>query len=76
MDKKPRVIAVVGTNASGKSGLGIQLAAHFNGEVISADSRQVYTGLDLGSGKVTEVTCTLMGISGEKPLSLGSAFVR
>ena len=54
MDKKPRVIAVVGTNASGKSGLGIQLAAHFNGEVISADSRQVYTGLDLGSGKVTE----------------------
>ena len=54
MDKKPRVIAVVGTNASGKSGLGIQLAAHFNGEVISADSRQVYKGLDLGSGKVTE----------------------
>ena len=54
MDKKPRVIAVVGTNASGKSGLGIQLAAHFDGEVISADSRQVYQGLDLGSGKVTK----------------------
>lgn len=54
MDTKPRVIAVVGTNASGKSGLGIQLAAHFHGEVISADSRQVYKGLDLGSGKVTE----------------------
>ncbi|MBR6786978.1 MAG: tRNA (adenosine(37)-N6)-dimethylallyltransferase MiaA [Clostridia bacterium] len=54
MDTKPRVIAVVGTNASGKSGLGIQFAAHFHGEVISADSRQVYKGLDLGSGKVTE----------------------
>ena len=47
------MIAVAGTNASGKSGLGIRLAAHFGGEVISADSRQVYCGLDLGSGKVT-----------------------
>ena len=54
MDKKPRIIAVVGTNASGKSGLGLPLARHFGGEVISADSRQVYKGLDLGSGKVTE----------------------
>jgi len=53
MERKPRMIAVVGTNASGKSGLGIQLAAQFGGEVISADSRQVYRGLDLGSGKVT-----------------------
>ncbi len=50
---KPRLIAVVGTNASGKSGLSIALAARFDGEVISADSRQVYCGLDLGSGKVT-----------------------
>ena len=50
---KRKLIAVVGTNASGKSSLSIQLAAHFNGEVISADSRQVYRGLDLGSGKVT-----------------------
>ncbi|MBR5232298.1 MAG: tRNA (adenosine(37)-N6)-dimethylallyltransferase MiaA [Clostridia bacterium] len=54
MERKPRMIAVVGTNASGKSGLGIALAKHFGGEVISADSRQVYKGLDLGSGKVTE----------------------
>ncbi len=50
---KPRLIAVVGTNASGKSGLSIELALRFGGEVISADSRQVYRGLDLGSGKVT-----------------------
>lgn len=48
-----KLIAVVGTNASGKSGLGIDLARHYGGEVISADSRQVYRGLDLGSGKVT-----------------------
>ena len=48
-----KLIAVVGTNASGKSGLGIALARKYGGEVISADSRQVYRGLDLGSGKVT-----------------------
>lgn len=48
-----KLIAVVGTNASGKSGLGIALARHYGGEVVSADSRQVYRGLDLGSGKVT-----------------------
>lgn len=49
----PKLIAVVGTNASGKSSLAIQLAQQLSGEVISADSRQVYRGLDLGSGKVT-----------------------
>lgn len=49
----PRMVAVVGTNASGKSALGVALAARYAGEVISADSRQVYRGLDLGSGKIT-----------------------
>ncbi|MBR5110262.1 MAG: tRNA (adenosine(37)-N6)-dimethylallyltransferase MiaA [Clostridia bacterium] len=48
-----KLIAVMGTNASGKSGLGIELAAQYGGEVVSADSRQVFRGLDLGSGKVT-----------------------
>ena len=43
----------MGTNASGKSELGIRLARRFGGEIISADSRQVYRGLDLGSGKIT-----------------------
>lgn len=51
--ERTKVIVIVGTNASGKSGLAIQLAKKYNGEVISADSRQVYTGLDIGSGKVT-----------------------
>ncbi len=49
----PPLIAVVGTTASGKSALGIQLAQRLDGEVVSADSRQVYRGLDIGTGKVT-----------------------
>ena len=49
----PKLIAVVGTNASGKSSLAINLAKCLDGEIISADSRQVYRGLDLGSGKVS-----------------------
>ena len=47
-----KLIAIVGTNASGKSGLGVRLASRFAGEIISADSRQVFKGLDLGSGKI------------------------
>ena len=52
MEKK--LIAVVGTNASGKSSLGVELALRLGGEIVSADSRQVYRGLDLGSGKITQ----------------------
>jgi len=52
--KKPKIVAIIGTTASGKSDLGIHLAQKFNGEVVSCDSRQVYKGLDLGSGKVTK----------------------
>ncbi|MBY0538258.1 tRNA (adenosine(37)-N6)-dimethylallyltransferase MiaA [Patescibacteria group bacterium] len=51
--QKPKAIAIVGPTASGKTALSIALAQHFNGEVISADSRQVYRGLDIGSAKVT-----------------------
>jgi hypothetical protein len=47
------LVVLLGTNASGKSDLGIRLAQHFGGEIVSADSRQVYRGLDLGSGKIT-----------------------
>ena len=53
MTELPKLIVIEGTNASGKSGLGVRLAEHFGGEVISADSRQVFRGLDLGSGKIT-----------------------
>jgi tRNA dimethylallyltransferase len=47
------LIVIVGTTASGKSELGIRLALRLRGEIVSADSRQVYRGLDIGSGKVT-----------------------
>jgi tRNA dimethylallyltransferase len=50
---KGKLVCVVGTNASGKSALGVELALRYNGEIISADSRQVFRGLDLGSGKIT-----------------------
>ena len=48
-----KLVVILGTNASGKSDLGIRLAKHLGGEVVSADSRQVYRGLDLGAGKIT-----------------------
>ena len=48
-----KLVCIVGTNASGKSSLGIELARHYDADIVSADSRQVYEGLDLGSGKVT-----------------------
>lgn len=48
-----KLISIVGLTSSGKSGLGIELAKKFNGEIVSSDSRQVYKGLDWCSGKVT-----------------------
>jgi tRNA dimethylallyltransferase len=48
-----KVLIIVGPTASGKTSLSIQLAKKLHGEVISADSRQVYKGLDIGTGKVT-----------------------
>lgn len=49
---RPRVITIVGPNAGGKSDLGIRLASEYGGEIISADSRQVFRGMDIGTGKV------------------------
>ena len=49
-----KLVCIVGTNASGKSSLGIDLALYYDADIVSADSRQVYAGLDLGSGKVTK----------------------
>ncbi|MFA5023763.1 MAG: tRNA (adenosine(37)-N6)-dimethylallyltransferase MiaA [Patescibacteria group bacterium] len=50
-NKKPQVLVILGTTSAGKTSLGIKLAAEFNGEIISADSRQVYKGMDIGTGK-------------------------
>jgi tRNA dimethylallyltransferase len=49
----PKLVVVLGPTASGKSGLGISLAQRFDGEIVSADSRQVYRGLDIGTAKIT-----------------------
>ena len=48
-----KLIIILGPTASGKSDLAVKIAKKFNGEVISADSRQVYRGMDIGSGKIT-----------------------
>ncbi len=51
--QKAALVVILGPTASGKSALGIALAQHFNGEIVSADSRQVYRGMDIGTAKVT-----------------------
>ena len=53
MKEEPLILAIVGPTATGKSDLGVLLGKHFGGEIVSADSRQVYRGLDIGSGKIT-----------------------
>jgi tRNA dimethylallyltransferase len=52
--KLPKIIVVCGPTATGKSDLAVALARRFDGEVVSADSRQVYRGLDIGAGKITQ----------------------
>ena len=49
-----KIIVILGPTASGKSDLSIKIAQKIRGEIISADSRQVYKGLDIGTGKITE----------------------
>lgn len=53
MSELTKLVVVAGPTASGKSSLGIVLAQTFQGEIVSADSRQVYRGLDIGAAKVT-----------------------
>ncbi len=48
------IIVIAGPTSSGKSSLAIEVAQKYDGEIISADSRQVYRGMDIGSGKVTK----------------------
>ncbi|MEJ0002097.1 MAG: tRNA (adenosine(37)-N6)-dimethylallyltransferase MiaA [bacterium] len=51
---KTKVLVILGQTATGKSDLAVAVARKFGGEVISADSRQVYKGLDIGTGKITK----------------------
>ena len=50
----PPVVAVVGPTAAGKSDLGVALAQALGGEVVNADSMQLYRGMDIGTAKLTE----------------------
>ncbi len=54
MNTKQKVIAIVGPTASGKSAWAVNLAKKYNGVIISADSRQVYKGLDVATAKITK----------------------
>ena len=53
MTPRPRVLAVLGPTASGKSALGLALAQRFDGEILNCDSTAVYRGFDIGTDKVT-----------------------
>ena len=54
MALNPKLVVIAGPTSSGKTDLAIELAKKFNGEIVSADSRQVYKGMDIGSGKATK----------------------
>jgi tRNA dimethylallyltransferase len=80
MEAKPKVIAIVGPTAAGKTSLSIKVAKHIGGEVISADSRQVYRGMDLGTGKITPeemdgVPHHLLDVADPMEIYTGSRFV-
>ena len=51
MTTLPKIIAIVGPTASGKTALSVALAQKYHGEIVSADSRQIYRGMDIGTAK-------------------------
>jgi tRNA dimethylallyltransferase len=53
-NNKQKIIVILGPTASGKSDLAVALALKYNGEIISADSRQIYRNMDIGTGKITK----------------------
>lgn len=55
MTNKPKIVIIGGPTAVGKSDLAVNLAEKFNGEVVGADSMQIYRRLNIGTGKITEV---------------------
>ncbi len=79
--KKPKIITVVGPTSSGKSDLAVEIAKKFNGEVISVDSRQVYKGLNIGTGKITKTEMKriphhLLDVANPKKVFTASDFVK
>jgi tRNA dimethylallyltransferase len=78
---KPKAIAIVGPTASGKTALSIALSKKFKGEVVSADSRQVYVGMNIGTGKITHdemagIPHHLIDIADPITVYTGADFVR
>lgn len=77
MQEKPRIAAVLGPTASGKTALAVALAQAFDGEVVSADSMQIYEGMDIATAKPTAeemagVPHHLIGyVRPDEPYSLG-----
>ncbi len=76
-----KILVIVGPTASGKSALGVKIAKKIGGEIISADSRQVYKGLDIGTGKVTKremqkIPHHLLDVASPKRVFNASDFVR
>ena len=51
MSSNKKIIVITGPTATGKTSIAVKLANNINGEIISADSRQIYKGMDLGTGK-------------------------
>jgi tRNA dimethylallyltransferase len=81
MSNKQKILVIVGPTSSGKTSMSIKLAKQFNGEVISADSRQVYKGMDIGSGKVTKTEMAgvkhyLLDVASPKSQFSAAAFVK
>lgn len=66
-----KIIVILGPTASGKSAVAIKLAKKFNGEIISADSRQIYRGMDIGTGKVTGALESVILSEQSEPKDLG-----
>jgi len=54
MSTLPKLIVILGPTASGKTDLSLKLAKKFKGEIVNADSRQIYKGMDIGTGKVAD----------------------
>lgn len=63
MTNLPPLIVVLGPTASGKTGLALDLAKRFQGELVNADSRQIYKGMDIGTNKMTDAFSTKKDIN-------------
>ena len=58
MQENRKVLVISGPTATGKTALGVETALRLNGEVISADSMQIYRGMDIGTAKIKNGTAT------------------